>query len=184
MPETFFIADTHFGHEEIIRYAERPFANAHEMDERIIENWTSAVGEEDSVFVLGDFSLRDKEQTAGILNRLSGRKILICGNHDTQPYEYYLECGFSEVSRYPVIYGEFWILSHEPVYLNTSMPYANIFGHVHTNPIYPTVTGQSFCVSAERTGYAPVSFSEIKRQIADSRECSGRGKEQRGKLQE
>ena len=41
------------------------------------------------------------------------------------------------------------------------MPYANIFGHVHGNPLYADVSRQSFCVSAERTGYIPLEFEEI-----------------------
>ncbi|MCM1505672.1 MAG: hypothetical protein NC177_00835 [Ruminococcus flavefaciens] len=45
------------------------------------------------------------------------------------------------------------------------MPYANIFGHVHANPLYKDVSEQSFCVSMERTAYRPVEFTDIKRQI-------------------
>ena len=48
-----------------------------------------------------------------------------------------------------------------------NMPYANIFGHVHANPIYKDFSEQSFCVSVERINYTPVSFDEIKRVIAE-----------------
>lgn len=118
------------------------------------------------MFVLGDFSAYGAEKTAEICARLNGRKILVTGNHDTEDIGTYLRCGFAEVSRYPIIYDNFWILSHEPMYVNTNMPYANLFGHVHANPIYADCSPQSFCVSVERTGYAPIEFAEIKRNIA------------------
>jgi calcineurin-like phosphoesterase family protein len=49
------------------------------------------------------------------------------------------------------------------------MPYANIFGHVHANPIYKDFSPQSFCVSVERINYTPISFEEIKRVIAEEK---------------
>ncbi len=63
--------------------------------------------------------------------------------------------------QYPVIYNEWFILSHEPVYINSNMPYANIYGHVHSNPSYADYSAQSFCVSAERINYTPIEFSQI-----------------------
>ncbi len=88
-------------------------------------------------------------------------------NHDAENEKYYYECGFSGISRYPVIYENFWIISHEPVYVNINMPYANIFGHVHRNPIYTDFSERSFCISAERINYIPVEFSEIKKCIQE-----------------
>lgn len=88
------------------------------------------------------------------------------GNHDTQSENYYREIGFESVSRYPIIIENFWILSHEPLYINKNMPYANIFGHVHGNPIYKDFSPQSFCVSAERINYTPLDFNTIRKEIA------------------
>jgi len=52
--------------------------------------------------------------------------------------------------------------------VNTNMPYANLFGHVLNNPIVRDFSKQHFCVSAERIGYRPVAFDEIKRKIAEA----------------
>lgn len=60
----------------------------------------------------------------------------------------------------------FFMLSHEPMYINSYTPYANIFGHVHGNPMYRDKSGHSFCACVERTGYRPVSFDMIKKEMA------------------
>ncbi len=161
----FFIADTHFGDENIIRYESRPFSNADEMDRAITENWNKTVSDEDTVFVLGDLSSYGKEKTSAICKSLKGKKVLIKGNHDTESNDYYRECGFENVIEYPIILDNFWILSHEPMYVNKNMPYANIFGHIHNNPMYKTASEQSFCVSVERIEYKPIKFDEIKEEI-------------------
>jgi len=165
MPKVFFIADTHFGHNEIISYENRPFKNISEMDNILISNWNNIVSD-DTVFLLGDFSAYSKEKSQEICHMLKGKKFLVMGNHDTQSENYYRETGFESVSRYPIIFENFWILSHEPLYINSNMPYANIFGHIHNNPIYKDFSPQSFCVSAERINYTPINFDSIRKEIS------------------
>lgn len=167
MAKDFFIADTHFGGENIRRYENRPFANVTEMDEKLIENWNHVVAEDDTVYVLGDFSdYADAKQEAGILGRLNGTKILVMGNHDTHrtPKEW-RDLGFAECYPMPVIYKNFFMLSHEPLYINSNMPYANFYGHVHMNPSYKDASRQSVCVSVERINYMPVEFSVLRAQM-------------------
>lgn len=162
---TFFIADPHFGHAKIIDYENRPFADVTEMDHKLIENWNSVVTKSDKVYLLGDFSFYNKEKSAQILRKLKGMKYLVMGNHDSHSVTAYYDMGFHRVYDIPVILEDFWILSHEPLYINSNMPYANIFGHVHGNKEYSDFSGQSFCVSVERINYTPVTFHEIKKKI-------------------
>ena len=77
----YFTADTHFGHENVIRFCSRPFSCAAEMDEALIENWNSRVKGNDTVYVLGDMFFRSVNFEE-ILKRLKGKKRLIVGNHD------------------------------------------------------------------------------------------------------
>ena len=62
----------------------------------------------------------------------------------------------------PVIYKNFFMLSHEPLYINSNMPYANFYGHVHANPSYKDASKQSVCVSVERIDYTPVEFEKLR----------------------
>lgn len=161
----YFIADTHFSEENIILYENRPFADTKEMDKELILRWNSTVDSNDIVYVLGDFGAKGNEKA--VLSLLNGSKYLIKGNHDMASNAYYREAGFKEVYDMPVITGNFWILSHEPLYVNINMPYANIFGHVHNSPLFKTCSTHHYCVSAERTGYAPVPFEEIISKVKE-----------------
>lgn len=131
----FYISDTHFGHAHIIRYDNRPFMNATEMEEAIIERWNEVVSDKDTVYILGDFSWYKEEQTLGILNRLSGKKVLVKGNHDRispKVAEKFVKvCDYLEIKDN----GRKVVMSHYP------MPFWNgqfrdsvhLYGHVHNS---------------------------------------------------
>lgn len=163
----YFIADTHFGEENIRLYENRPFANITEMDNALKKHWNNRVSQRDDIYVLGDFGAAGQEKV--LLAQLNGRKFLVKGNHDVQSNQYYRDCGFVEVYDYPIIIKDFWILSHAPLYVNTNMPYANLFGHVHNSPITKTYSSQHYCVSVERIQYTPISFNEIIMAIQGSK---------------
>lgn len=159
----FFIADMHFSEENIIKYENRPFASVQDMNEKLIDKWNARVGEKDMVYVLGDFGASGQEKE--ILSRLQGIKYLVKGNHDSKENEYYRNVGFQEVYDCPILLESFWMLSHEPLYVNENMPYANLFGHVHNSPLFKDFSKQHYCVSVERTDYAPIAFEVIKERI-------------------
>ena len=153
----FVIADTHFGHENVIKYCNRPFKDVDGMNYCLIKNWNETVSNNDTVFMLGDFAF-GREAVEKIVPRLNGRKILIKGNHDTYPNEFYRKCGFEEVSKYPILF-EFFLMSHEPLILSETTPYYNYYGHIHNDPKY-VETPTSKCVSVERINYRPLLILE------------------------
>ena len=167
MGKDFFIADSHFGGESIIRYENRPFASVEEMDKVLMERWNALVDPKDTVYVLGDFSMyMDEERDRELLQALNGRKILIMGNHDRhRTSEQWRRLGFEECSPWPIVYEGFYLLSHEPMYINRNMPYANLYGHVHSNPSYRDASTRSVCVSVERIEYQPVTLEDIKKML-------------------
>ena len=48
----YFIADTHFGHQNALAFDNRRFKTIEEHDNALIENWNNAVGIDDEVFIL------------------------------------------------------------------------------------------------------------------------------------
>ena len=92
---TFFIADTHFGHANCIDFDDRPFSNVDEMDNEIIQRWNKKVGENDDVYIVGDFAYRNNRPVRHYTSRLNGHLHLIRGNHD-QINEETLNC-FEEI---------------------------------------------------------------------------------------
>lgn len=167
----FFLADTHFGDENILRYENRPFASVEEMDRELIRRWTQRVGPEDTVFHLGDFSAWGPEKDREVLSLLPGKKVLVLGNHDRhRSPEEWRQLGFQEAVPWPLLCEGFFLLSHEPLYMNRNMPYANLYGHVHGNPSYRNVSSHSVCVSVERIGYSPISLEEIRQKLREEQD--------------
>jgi len=76
-----FYSDPHFHHENIIKYADRPFANVEEMNAVLIQRYNDAVSPEQTVLWLGDCAM-PMGRFPEILNKLNGSKILVLGNHD------------------------------------------------------------------------------------------------------
>ena len=79
---TWFTADLHLGHRNIIGYCGRPFADVGAMDEELVGRWNDTVGPADTVWVLGDVALGRIEESLSLVGRLGGRKLLVAGNHD------------------------------------------------------------------------------------------------------
>ena len=167
----YVIADLHFGHENIIKYENRPFDNAAMMDLSLIQLWNGAVENEDLVYVLGDFTLsRKKEVIGNLVKRLAGRKVLIMGNHDTRKPSDYIECGLEVATRRPMMVEPGVLLMHEP-FEDPSLiaqNYIYFFGHVHANHALMDDYPNCMCVSVERIGYRPIDLDEHIRKMRRS----------------
>ncbi len=161
--DTFFISDLHFSDTGILNYEHRPFKDTNSMNREIISRWNRVVKSSDTVYVLGDVG-SPAAPMSKFLSEMNGRKMLVMGNHDRhlKPNEW-VTIGFDFASPLPIIIDGFYILSHEPVYLNKSMPYANIHGHLHSCRI----EGAAYLnVSAELLEYTPISFDGLKLKVA------------------
>lgn len=161
------IADLHFGHTNVIKYSDRPFTDADDMDDSLIKNWNNTVSKDDIVYVLGDFTLsRKKEYIKSILDRLHGHKVLVMGNHDTLKPRAYIELGFTTAMRRPIMIDPGVLLMHEPPQEDIIVPsYKFIFGHVHNKPSFADNYSNCFCVSAERINYTPVDLDKLLKTL-------------------
>lgn len=163
---TYIWSDCHLGHTNILVYEKRPFADVNYMNDFILSNWKKTIKKHDVIFNLGDFIFHPKKEIVEqIVRSCPGYKILILGNHDRdKSVKWWLDVGFNEVYKYPIIFQEFWILSHEPQYVNPSMPYVNIHGHLHSQEYKDK---QHVNVSVELTGFKPILFEDIKNKFKE-----------------
>ncbi len=99
---TWFTADLHLSHSNIIRYCNRPFLNEdekklladgvdfrvsgdsiHLMNKTLIDNINSVVGRDDTLWHLGDFCFSDAETARKLRDRINCQNInIVWGNHD------------------------------------------------------------------------------------------------------
>lgn len=144
------------------------------MNKLIINNWNHTVRKDDIVYILGDFALCGKDKIIETANSLNGRKRLILGNHDGASLGTYKQV-FEYVYNHCIILDDFYILSHYPQFVVPNGLYANIFGHIHTNPEFVDVSSRSFCACVERplVNYTPIDFELIKKLMKD---CEENGK--------
>lgn len=152
----FVISDTHFGHENIISYCDRPFQDVREMDECIADNWCSVVADHDIVYHLGDVYMGISGRE--ILPKLSGRKRLILGNHDNGK-DQNLHAAFQKITMWRM-FPEFGaLLSHVPLYPTALKPgMVNVHGHIHNRQ---PPTQHHVNASVEVIGYQPVELEQI-----------------------
>lgn len=151
-------SDHHFGHKNIIKYAERPFESVAEMDCQMIRVWNSAVEPDDIVIHLGDFALTSVARRKEIKDSLNGTVILIGGaSHDHSKYKMARE-GFI-VADDKIIIDDL-IFTHEPL---KEVPHGkwNVHGHIHEKK----TTGRRINICVEQTNYFPVSLNDVKRMV-------------------
>ena len=165
----FFTSDTHFGHENVIKYCGRPYESTKQMDDAIISNWNAVVGKDDIVWHLGDFCLCRSTDIGGYFDRLHGHKYLVIGNHDNKSKSYYKRLGFLEVYDY-VDLCEFH-LCHYPIegdshfedrYLHKRPKVLDkwiLSGHV---PEKWKIKDNCFNVGVDVNGFKPISMEQVR----------------------
>lgn len=138
----YYISDLHFGHENIIKFDNRPFKSVEEMDAKIIENWNNVVENGDNIYILGDMFWCNMNKSIEILDKLNGVKFLIKGNHCRCHDGRFLK-KFAKVSEYMEIddNGRKVVLCHYPIpyFKNHYYGWYHLYGHVHNTKEYGLV---------------------------------------------
>lgn len=161
----FFTSDPHYGHTNVIKYSNRPFANADEMDEEMIKRWNAKVRPGDIVFIIGDFAFHKPGRAQAILNRLNGEKHLVFGNHDSRDLKSLH--GWASVSPYKEIkvdedcYQGKIVLCHYAMRVWNKSHHGSLMLHGHSHGSLPTINNQSTDVGVDCWNYAPVELSEL-----------------------
>lgn len=164
----FFISDTHFSHENIIKYENRPFKDTTEMNETMIQNWNNVVKPNDEIYILGDFIFDNKENALDIINRLNGRKYMIKGNHDSILKYKEITDKFEWVKDYAVLkYNKTkFILFHWPIQVWDCQHHGaiHLYGHIHSNIGDHRMEHDipnSYNVRVDVNNFTPISIEKI-----------------------
>ena len=165
-----FTSDSHFNHDNIIKYSKRPFSTLAEMEQSMIANWNGHVARGDLVYHLGDFALswgvHDARKIDGLLAELNGTKILIVGNHDRnevtsnrrwaavhQLHEIKVDIKSDVKQRI--------VLCHYPLRVWNRMHHGAWMLHGHSHGSLEDVGGKVMDVGVDCHCYRPISIDEV-----------------------
>jgi calcineurin-like phosphoesterase family protein len=178
-------SDLHFGHNNIIKFSDRPYKDVLEMDEMLIQNFNNLVGPDDISIWVGDVSFRAAEQTRKIIYRLAGYKILVVGNHDFEKKKGLRHMAFDEVH---IVYNlkiddTHVAFTHYPMD-NLPDSWVNIHGHVHKHGHHADeVKSTSHVnVNCEFIDYKPINLGTLIGEINNIVELKKQGVIKRAKI--
>jgi len=172
IPAIFFTSDHHFGHKNIIRFCDRPFANVTEMDEELVQRWNALVGHDDTVYHLGDFTLGGRQAARRYLSRLRGviNFLVTPWHHDKRwlPKDDGLWSASAEVVFLPPLV----VVQHDPPITLCHYPMAgwerSHYGawhlHGHSHGRFPSVP-RRLDVGVDAWDFYPVPLEEIERRL-------------------
>ena len=164
MTNYFFTADTHFDHDNIRQYCNRPWSSVGEMNEVLIQNWNSIVKKEDTIFHLGDFTLGNKNRVQKFIERLNGNIFFVKGSHDTEDWlplrNLYIQGLKDEYGSKRLI-----VLCHYSMRSWEKSHYASwhLWGHSH-GKLEPY--GLSFDVGVDCNNYYPFNLEQVIAKMA------------------
>jgi len=176
MADIWFISDTHFFHDNILKFTGqsgeriRPqFTSVDEMNWEMVERWNSVVKPQDKVWHLGDVAFKTSVKAAelnNLLKNLHGHKRLLVGNHDNVKSPALLN-NFEKIDLWKGFRDQDFTCSHIPLRLDSLRDGSvNVHGHIHEKkmkePGYVNV-----CV--EGRNYTPVHIDEIAAEVRRSR---------------
>lgn len=172
---TWVYSDPHFYHGNICKFERspgvklRPWDDAEQMTEDMIQWYNEMVEDQDRVYILGDIAFSPALMRKAV-SRLKGRKVLVPGNHEPPEMRKYFDL-FDDVRGYIVKKG--FIMSHIPIHPGSLSRWRlNIHGHTHANQtkdMFGRHELQSnderyFCACVEQTNFRPILLDDILKQ--------------------
>ncbi len=167
MSKIYIISDTHFGHENILRFRDsntneliRNFSDIHDMNEHIVQRWNAVVTDEDIIYHLGDVYFGKGWE---VLERLKGRKRLILGNHDNGK-DQKLQKYFQKIVMWRMFPEYNCLLTHVPVHESSLFKVQyNLHGHIHQQA---SPTEKHINCSVEVQDYMPKLITDLVPNLA------------------
>lgn len=169
--EIWVTSDLHFGHKNVLKFCSptRQFKDVDEMNEGIVKHWNENVGSGDLVIIVGDLSFLNVNETTLLLNRLSGTKGLVIGNHDRKLVDIpsFRKCfAFLHDIMSLTIEEQKYVFCHFPIYEWDSMQRGSmhLHGHCHGNMPKGAVGGRILDVGWDAQGRL-IKLSEAKNYL-------------------
>lgn len=159
----YFTSDWHVGHENIIKFCNRPFESLEEMHEVLVTNYNSVVTYKDDVWFLGDLVLRATDAQSKLFGRLKGHKHVVWGNHD-RSHRRVLSKYFETNWEYKELKYDKrrFILMHYPIHSWNGRNKGSIHLHGHTHGTLPFDKRlRRMDVGVDVHNFHPVSYEEI-----------------------
>jgi calcineurin-like phosphoesterase family protein len=176
----YFSSDWHLGHEGSIKFSNRPFANAEEMDRVIIQRMTAPIKKGDDFYFLGDLAWETKSAEMFFEAFPSkARFYWILGNHDKDKQRTCLNSKLKPFEKYCAFVGDLLeiklsitpndsrqdiTLAHYPMITWNKSHYNawQLFGHHHTHSwkheeIPVRTHGKQLNVNCEFYDYQPLN---------------------------
>jgi calcineurin-like phosphoesterase family protein len=175
MPDTWFTADFHLGHTNIIRFCSRPFATVREMDQAILERLNASVKPHDILYFLGDFCMGSQTRIAAYRHQIRCNKIFaVPGNHDKQARKLKEEFSWLDNLAELSVHGQPIVLCHYAlrVWNQSTRGSWHLYGHSHGRlPEMPT--SLSMDVGVDTHDFRPWHFDEVAYLMAKKAEAPG-----------
>jgi calcineurin-like phosphoesterase family protein len=169
MPDTWFTADFHFGHANIIRYCGRPFETVTEMDTAILDRLNSSVAEGDTLYFLGDFCRGSGKEALAYRKRVRCKNIFFVeGNHDGGTRKISTEFGWWKQLAEVKTHDQVIVLCHYAmrVWHHLFRGSWHLYGHSHGRlPDDPAAL--SMDVGVDTHEFRPWNFDEIKERMEE-----------------
>jgi calcineurin-like phosphoesterase family protein len=173
--DVFFTSDTHFGHANIIKYANRPFNNIEEHDQALVDNWNAVVPEKGAqVFHLGDFLF--KASLRHLMDQLNGQIHLIQGNHDKRLFKGGGRDLFASLSPYKEVkvqppdedaQPQMIVLCHYAFEVWNKSHYGSWHLHGHSHGTLPTGNGKCRVdAGVDVWDYKPITFEQLQKHMS------------------
>ena len=163
-----FWSDLHLGHENIIKYGQRPFGGVFHMDSSLLANAQAVVPDDAWLLFVGDLAMwKERSAVQDWMNQCPGRKLLVLGNHDVRGRERPIDLNEWQSLGFEAVADVAWLpptaTSPELWVTHYPMPAAivpkgvlNVHGHTHSEH----VKGPYINACVEMVGYVPVRLQE------------------------
>ena len=165
-----FTSDWHLGHENVMKFSDRPFKDINHMNESIISNMISAVRPGAELFFIGDLAWR-RSALDSFFDRWPKNVNFpwILGNHDKHWQPFKKKCAsIGDMKKTKVGSGHVIIMCHYPMLTWDKSHYNSwqLFGHHHqhshgTDKLDQMIQGKMMNVNIEWNNFMPYSESEI-----------------------